>query len=40
MDIMDDENTVYCDVQISVVQGRDLLQLLTTLRESGVHPTL
>lgn len=37
---LDDDDTVYCDVQMPVAQGRQLLQLVTVLRESGAHPSL
>ena len=35
-----DDDTVYCDVQMPVAQGRELLQLVTVLRDSGAHPNL
>ena len=35
-----DEDTVYCDVQMPLAQGRELLQLVNTLRESKAYPTL
>ena len=40
MGITDDDDTVYCDVQMPVAQGRELLQLLSTLRESKAYPAL
>jgi hypothetical protein len=36
----DDDDTVYCDVRMPVVQGRELLQLVNGLRDSGGHPNL
>ncbi len=40
MGMTDDDDTVYCDVQMPLAQGRELLQLVSTLRESKAHPTL
>ena len=40
MGMTDDDDIVYCDVQMPLVQGRELLQLVSTLRESKAHPTL
>lgn len=40
MGMTDDDDTVYCDVQMPLAQGRELLLLVTTLRESKAHPTL
>lgn len=40
MGMTDDDDTVYCDVQMSLAQGRELLQLLSTLRASKAHPIL
>ena len=40
MGMADDDDTVYCDVQMPLAQGRALLQLVSTLRESKAHPTL
>lgn len=40
MGMTDDDDTVYCDVQMPLAQGRDLLQLVSTLRESNAHPAL
>ena len=37
---LNDDETVYCDVQMQVAQGRELLQLVTALRDSGAHPSL
>ena len=35
-----DDDTVYCDIQMSVAQGRELLELVNALRESKAHPRL
>lgn len=35
-----DDDTVYCDIQMPVAQGRELLALVTALRDSEAHPTL
>lgn len=35
-----DDDTVYCDIQMPVAQGRELLHLVTELRESKAHPGL
>lgn len=40
MGMTDDDDTVYCDIQMPLAQGRELLLLVTTLRESDAHPTL
>lgn len=40
MGMTDDDDTVYCDVQMPLAQGRELLQLVTALRESNAHPNL
>ena len=40
MGMTDDYDTVYCDVQMSLAQGRELLQLVRTQRESNAHPNL
>ena len=40
MGMKNDDDTVYCDVQMPLAQGRELLQLVTTLRESKAHPKL
>ena len=34
------ENTVYCDLQMPIEQGVELLQLVATLQASGKHPGL
>lgn len=36
----DGDDTVYCDIQIPVAQGRELLELVNALRESKAHPRL
>jgi hypothetical protein len=36
----DNEDTVYCDIQMPLVQGRELLELVNALRESKAHPSL
>ena len=36
----DDDDTVYCDVQMSLAQGCERLQLVSALRESKGHSTL
>lgn len=36
----DDDDTVYCDIQMPLAQGRELLELLNALRESRAHPCL
>ncbi|WP_415756292.1 hypothetical protein [Pseudomonas sp. LT1P18] len=35
-----DDYTVYCDVQMPVAQGRELLHVVNALRDSGAHPNL
>jgi hypothetical protein len=35
-----DDDTVYCDIQMPLAQGRELLELVNTLRESKTHPRL
>lgn len=40
MGMMDDESTVYCDIQMPVAPGRELMQLVSTLKESNAHSTL
>jgi hypothetical protein len=35
-----DDDTVFCNVQMPLGQGRELLSLVTVLRESGAHPNL
>jgi len=36
----DSDDTVYCDIQMPVAQGRELLALVNALRESKAHPSL
>ena len=36
----DGDDTVYCDIQMPVAQGRELLELVKALRESKAHPRL
>ena len=36
----ENDDTVYCNVQMSLASGKELLQLVTALRESGSHPKL
>lgn len=33
-------DTVYCDIQMPLAQGRELLELVNALRESRAHPCL
>ncbi|WP_122677334.1 hypothetical protein [Pseudomonas viridiflava] len=40
MGMTDDDDTVYCDVQMPLAQGRELLKLVSTLKESNAHPAL
>nr|WP_236460514.1 MULTISPECIES: hypothetical protein [unclassified Pseudomonas] len=35
-----DDDTVYCDIQTPLAQGRELLELVNALRESRAHPRL
>ena len=35
-----DDDTVYCDIQMLLAQGRKLLELVNALRESKAHPLL
>ena len=37
---LNDDDMVRCDVQMPVAQSRELLQLVTMLRDSGAHPSL
>ena len=39
-DAFNDYDMVYCDVQMPVAQGRELLQVVSVLRNSGAHPNL
>jgi len=36
----DGKDTVYCNIQMPLLQGRELLQLVAELRESGKHLAL
>ena len=36
----DGDDTVYCNIQMPVAQGRELLELVSALRESKAHPRL
>jgi hypothetical protein len=36
----EDDDTVYCNVQMSLASGKELLQLVTARRDSGSHPNL
>jgi CheY-like chemotaxis protein len=36
----DDDDTVYCDIQMPVDQGRELLEHVNKLRESKDYPSL
>ncbi len=38
MEMTDDDDTVYCDVQMPLAQVRELQQLVSTLRESKAYP--
>ena len=40
MGMTDDDDAVYFDIQMPLAQGRELLLLVTTLREFHAHPTL
>lgn len=35
--VKDDHDTVYCDIQMPLAQGRELLDLVSALRESKAH---
>jgi hypothetical protein len=35
-----DDHLVYCDIQMPLARGRELLHLATELRESKAHPGL
>lgn len=37
---MDNDARVYCSVQMPVGQGRELLQVVNALRDSGAYPNL
>lgn len=36
----DAKDTVYCSVQMPMAKGRELLQLIAKLRDSGAHGSL
>lgn len=36
----DDDDAVYCDIRMPVSQSRELVKLVTELRESKAHPSL
>jgi hypothetical protein len=36
----DAKDTVYCSIQMPIVRGRELLELIEKLRASGAHPSL
>ena len=38
--VKDDDDTVYCDIQMPLAQGRELLKLVNALRKSKAHPSL
>lgn len=38
--VEDEDDTVYCDIQMPLPQGRELLELVNALRESKAHPRL
>lgn len=40
MGITDEDDTVYCDIQMPLSQGRELLELVNALRQSKAHPSL
>ncbi len=40
MGMTNDDGTVYCDVQMPSAQGKELLQLVTAMRESNAHQAL
>ena len=40
MGMMDKDDTVYCNLQMPSAVGKELLELITKLRESGDHPNL
>lgn len=40
MGTMDDDDTVYCNLQIPLATGTELLELITKLREAGDHLNL
>lgn len=40
MGTMDEDDTVYCNLQMPLAVGTELLELITKLREAGGHPNL
>ncbi len=40
MGMMDEDDTVYCNLQMPLAKGTVLLELITKLREAGDHPSL
>lgn len=36
----DPDDTVYCDIQMPLAEGEQLLRLVAALRESKAHPRL
>ena len=40
MGTMDEDHTVYCNLQMPLAVGTELLELITKLREAGDHPNL
>jgi len=40
MGMTDDDDTVYCDIQMPVAKGRELLHLVNTLRHSKAYPSV
>lgn len=40
MGTMGDDDTVYCNLQMPLATGAELLELITNLREAGDYPTL
>ncbi|HEE9764639.1 TPA: hypothetical protein R8F97_005632 [Pseudomonas putida] len=36
----DAKDTVYCSIQMTMAQGRELLELIAKIRASGDHPSL
>lgn len=38
--VEDEDDTVYCDIQMPLAQGRELLDLVNALRDSNAHPNL
>jgi hypothetical protein len=38
--MQNDDDTVYCNLQMPLAVGTELLELITKLQEAGVHPNL